>query len=342
MSNYSPPVTITPRMLNLVVQISELLGRWSAGGESLLTPTLRRGNRIRSIQASLAIEHNTLSVSQVTALLEGKNVLGPAREIQEVRNAFAAYERLSNWQPHREQHLLEVHALLMHALVDELGRYRADGVGIYQQQKLVHMAPPASRVTTLMTDLLGWLQHTDLPPLISSCLFHYEFEFIHPFCDGNGRMGRLWQTLILSKWRAELAWLPVETIIHQQQPDYYAALGQADQAGEATVFVEFMLAAIHTSLTDALQSEEASDVVSDRVNVKLDALDQQILELMQGQPHISQEQLAQQTGKSLSTIQRHIRKLRNGYIERKGSDKTGYWMVRSKGKGAKPNKDKHT
>ena len=244
-SSYTPPLTITAHMLNRVVQISELLGRWSALADTTLTPTLRRGNRIRTIQASLAIEQNTLSVEQVTAVLEGKAVRGSAREIAEVLNAFAAYEALPTWVAHREADVLAAHRALMSGLVDECGAYRSGGVGIYQNQQLVHLAPPASRVPELMRDLLHWLASTDLPPLISSCVFHYEFEFIHPFADGNGRMGRLWQTLILSQWRSELAWLPIETLIHERQAAYYAALGQADRAGESTLFVAFMLDVIH-------------------------------------------------------------------------------------------------
>lgn len=272
MSQYQPPLTLTPQMLALAAEISEQVGLLTAQREAALTPQLRRGNRIRTIQASLAIENNTLSVEQVTALLDGKRVLGLPREIQEVRNAFAAYDALPGWQPQRQADLLAAHDLLMQGLIDDAGCYRQGGVGIYREGRLLHMAPPASRVAELMQDLLHWLGASDWHPLIVSCVFHYEFEFIHPFADGNGRMGRLWQTLILSLWRPVLAYLPVETVIRDQQEAYYAALSTADQAAEATPFVEFMLAALRQALVEAGQSDQVTDQVTDQVARLLQAL----------------------------------------------------------------------
>lgn len=266
MSKYEPPLTLTPRMLVLVAQISEQVGVLTTHRDSPLTPQLRRGNRIRTIQASLAIENNTLSVEQVTALMEGKRVLGLPREIQEVRNAFAAYDAMPGWRPSAPSDLLTAHGLLMHGLIDDAGHYRRAGVGIYRGDRLLHMAPPASRVATLMQDLLRWLEQSDWHPLIVSCVFHYEFEFIHPFADGNGRMGRLWQTLILSRWRAVLAYLPVETVICAQQQAYYKALAAADHAAEATPFVEFMLEALSQALGDIGETDQVTDQVSDQVS----------------------------------------------------------------------------
>lgn len=270
--SYQPSVGLTPQMLALVAEISEQVGRLTAQRSEALTPQLRRGNRIRTIQASLAIENNTLSVEQVTAVLDGKRVLGLPREIQEVRNAFAAYEAMPGWQPHSQADLLAAHGLLMQGLIDDAGRYRQGGVGIYREGRLLHMAPPASRVASLIQDLLRWLGASDWHPLIASCVFHYEFEFIHPFADGNGRMGRLWQTLILSQWRPVLAYLPVETVIRDQQEAYYAALAAADQAAEATPFVEFMLAALRQALVEVGQSDQVTDQVTDQVARLLQAL----------------------------------------------------------------------
>lgn len=262
---YQPTHTITPTILNLVAEISELIGRYTILAEQNLTPRLRRENRIRTIQASLAIENNTLTLEQVTAVIDGKRVLGLPREIQEVRNAFAAYEAMENWLPAAEADLLSAHALLMAALVDQAGEYRSGGVGIFRGEQLVHMAPPAGRVPYLMADLLAWLKSADAHPLVASCLFHYELEFIHPFTDGNGRMGRLWQTLILRQWKPLLAYLPVETVIRQRQEDYYRVLAEADAVAEATPFIEFMLQALRDALIDAVITDQVSDHVSDQV-----------------------------------------------------------------------------
>jgi Fic family protein len=223
-------------------------------------PELRRGNRLRTIQASLAIEHNSLSLEQVTAVLEGKRVLGLPREIQEVRNAFAAYEQLPSFQPYKLKHVLTAHGQLMFGLVDDAGQWRHSGVGIYRDKQLMHMAPPASQVPRLMGDLLAWLETMPVHPLVASCVFHYEFEFIHPFSDGNGRMGRLWQTLILSQWKADLAYLPVETVIRHQQAQYYAALSAADKASDATGFVEYMLKALLSAMQEVVEAPSRHQV----------------------------------------------------------------------------------
>ena len=263
MPAYQPPFQITPVILTLVADISEQLGRWSAvldHADKALLPELRRGNRLRTIQASLAIEHNSLSLEQVTAVLEGKRVLGLPREIQEVRNAFATYEQLPNWQPYKLKHVLTAHGQLMLGLVDDAGQWRHAGVGIYRDKQLMHMAPPASQVPRLMGDLLAWLETMPVHPLVASCVFHYEFEFIHPFSDGNGRMGRLWQTLILSQWKAELAYLPVETVIRHQQAQYYAALSAADKASDATGFVEYMLKALLSAMQEVVEAPSQHQV----------------------------------------------------------------------------------
>lgn len=193
--NYQPPITITPKILNQVAAISELLGRYAERDQAQAL-RLRRANRIRTIHGSLAIEGNSLSVEQITAVLEGKAVIAPPREVQEVKNALAVYERFTGLNPQREPDLLQAHALLMLGLIDEAGTYRRGGVGVMSGGQVVHMAPPANQVSRLMGDLFAWLEHTEHHPLIASAIFHYEFEFIHPFADGNGRMGRLWHYLV--------------------------------------------------------------------------------------------------------------------------------------------------
>jgi len=216
----TPPYSVTAAILQQIVEIGEWLGRLTARTPGAIAPKLRRANRLRSVQATLAIENNSLSLEQVTAVLAGKRVLGLPREIQEVRNAFAAYERLATWRPTSQGDLLEAHGLLMAGVVDRPGAFRSSNVGIFRGNKVVHMAPPAKRVPSLMADLFAWLGDAGEHPLIASCVFHYELEFIHPFDDGNGRLGRLWQTLILATWNPLLAYLPVETAIRARQQDY--------------------------------------------------------------------------------------------------------------------------
>lgn len=292
---YQPPYTITPAIVNLVAAISEKIGRYTVLAEQRLTPHLRRENRIRTIHASLAIENNTLTLEQVTAVVEGKRVLGHPREIQEVRNAFAAYEALEGWHADSERDLLSAHELLMQGLMDEAGCYRSGGVGIFQGKQLVHMAPPANRVPQLMADLLRWLAMTTEHPLIAGCVFHYEFEFIHPFADGNGRMGRLWQTLILRDWNAVLAYMPVETVIREHQESYYQALATADERADATSFVEYMLSKLLAAIREAVDIHRATDQVSDQVS---DQVTDQVAKLIQamGSGELSTNGLMQALG----------------------------------------------
>jgi Fic family protein len=229
---YSQPLTLTPALLSQVAAIAEALGRWSARQDAQPSPRLRRENRIQTIQASLAIEQNSISLEQVSAVFDGQLVIGPARDIQEVRNAIQAYDALPRWDPSNHEHLLDAHGLLMAGLITTPGRFRSGGVGIYRGDQLVHMAPPAARVPALVDDLLAWVDACTWHPLIVSCVAHYELEFIHPFADGNGRLGRLWQTLILSRWNLLLAWLPIEEVIRSRQQGCYHSLGQAVQRGD--------------------------------------------------------------------------------------------------------------
>lgn len=268
----TPPYQVTPAILSLVEQIGESLGRIQMSDPMAGKPHLHRINRLKTIQASLEIEGNSLSLDQVTAVLEGKRVLAQPRELQEVRNAFATYEAMSQWAPQREADLLAAHALLMAGLVDELGQYRSGGVGVHGAEGLIHVAPPASRVPALMSSLLQWLDATDEHPLVASAVFHYEFEFIHPFQDGNGRMGRLWQTLILSRWRPLFSTLPVESLIRDRRGDYYAALNACNRAGESTAFVELMLAMIDEAMQVATKTEQENEQVTEQVKQLILAL----------------------------------------------------------------------
>jgi len=247
--DYQPPCTLTPVILNRLAAIAEIVGNLTVRLETARDLRLRRINRIRSIHGSLAIEGNTLSEAQITAILDGKPVIAPPREIQEVRNALRAYESLSSWQPAREADLLAAHRTLMAGLVDDAGAWRAGGVGVMAGDKVIHIAPQADRVPTLMRQLLQWLSVIDAHPLIASSIFHYEFEFIHPFSDGNGRMGRLWQTLILSRWKPLFADVPVESLVHEHQAAYYQAIRLSTRQADSAPFVEFMLDRILEAIT---------------------------------------------------------------------------------------------
>jgi len=317
--SYQPPYTITPQIVQQVADIVELVTRWSYSDDSALTPQLRRNNRIRTIQASLAIENNTLSIEQVTDVLDGKAVVGLPREIQEVRNAFTAYEQVSKWQPRSQSDLLAAHGLLMDGLVDDAGHYRKGGVGIYSDKGLVHMAPPAKRLSGLMADLVDWLASAPVHPLIASSVFHYEFEFIHPFADGNGRMGRLWQTLILSKWEPILAYLPVETVIRMRQTAYYEALAEADRIASATPFIEFMLQALHDAMTEVLIKTSVKTSVKTSGKI-IDALNKNCF--------MTIPELAHMIGISTRSIERNLQKLqKDGRLRRIGAAKGGHWEV---------------
>ncbi|MEZ7892667.1 MAG: Fic family protein [Candidatus Wallbacteria bacterium] len=268
-TSYKPPYIITPEIIHLISEISEILGRFSVINHFEQTPMLRRGNHIRSIQASLAIENNTLTLEQVTAIINGKRILGHPREIQEVKNAFSVYETIEKLNPYSEKDLLKAHALLMSSLVNETGQYRTGGVGIVKGRKVIHIAPPADHVAALMNDLLSWLKNTNEHPLITSSVFHYEFEFIHPFADGNGRMGRLWQTLILSQWKPLFSYIPVETVVRNRQEEYYRVLGKSDHAADSTEFIKFMLKAILEVLRENVETDQVDDQVTDQVAILL-------------------------------------------------------------------------
>jgi len=330
---YAPPLTLTPALLNQVASISEVLGRWSAREERSPSPRLRRENRIHTIQASLAIEQNSLSIEQVTALFDGKRVLGPARDIQEVRNAISAYEALPRWHPCNQKHLLEAHGLLMAGLMERPGRFRTGGVGIYRGKELVHMAPPASRVPALVAELLGWLERSDWHPLLASCVVHYELEFIHPFADGNGRLGRLWQTLVLSRWNPLLAWLPIEEVIRSRQPGYYECLGLADQQGELEPFVSFLLAAIEDALQEAIRTQGASGAAGSEMSSETGSempspRELEVLELLSAHPKLSARALGERLGISQRAIEKHLSALqRQGRLRRLGSPRSGSWQV---------------
>ena len=249
--NYQSPYTITSEILNQIAAISEFVGRLTILYDLTTPLRLRRINRIRTIHGTLAIEGNTLSEEQITAILDGKPVIAPPREVQEVRNALAVYDNFDTSMPDIERNLLEAHRMMMSGLIDEIGMYRRGNVGVMAGSEVIHLAPPADRVPLLIGNLFHWLTETDDHPLIASSVFHYEFEFIHPFADGNGRMGRLWQNLILARWNRVFSDIPLESLIFAHQSDYYQALRESTQNTDCAPFITFMLKMILDALNNS-------------------------------------------------------------------------------------------
>ncbi|WP_447555179.1 Fic family protein [Vreelandella sp. EE22] len=322
--SHQPPFTITSEILNLVADISQQVGRLDASALNA-SPQLRKQNRIKTLAGTLAIEGNTLTEEQITAVIEGKPVLGSMRELAEVKGAIAAYDALPTWRPGNLEHLLTAHGLMMSEILTNAGHFRDRAVGIQKGKEVHHVAPPAHQVSGLMADLAQWLQQAKDHPLITSSVFHYEFEFIHPFSDGNGRMGRLWQTLILSQWHPLFLSLPLESVIKDYQQQYYQALEEADHQADSTPFIRFMLSVISQTLT---QNAPANALVNAPANIEGLKTSEAILRLLHANNQLTRQQLAEQIGKDIRTIARAIAKLQTaGRLTRIGSDKTGHWEV---------------
>ena len=247
-----PPYELTSKILRLITSISEKLGEVKATFLSKPSPQLRKQNKVKTIHSSLQIEGNTLTQEQITDIIENKRVIGPKKDITEVLNAIEIYEQLNDLNPSNEKSFIKSHKILMNGLIDSPGKYRNQSVGIVKGTKIEHLAPPFENVPYLMKDLFRYLKTSDELALIKSCVFHYETEFIHPFLDGNGRMGRLWQTVILMEKYPVFEFLPFETLISKNQEEYYKALSISDKSGNSTAFIEFMLTQINLSLKELL------------------------------------------------------------------------------------------
>ena len=327
--SYQPPFTITTDILNLVADISQQVGRLDACALNS-SPQLRKQNRIKTITGTLAIEGNTLTEEQITAIVEGKPVLGSVRELAEVKGAIAAYDALPTFRPGNLRDLLAAHGLMMSDILVNAGAFRTKAVGIHKGNVVHHVAPPAHQVSGLMAELTQWLTQSKDHPLITSSVFHYEFEFIHPFSDGNGRMGRLWQTLILSRWHPLFLSLPLESVIKDNQQQYYQALEQADQRANSTPFVHFMLSVIAETLPqNAPANAPANAPVNASPEVAGLKTPEAIVTLLAANPELTRQQLADAIGKDLRTIGRALARLQQaGKIKRVGSDKTGHWEIR--------------
>ena len=323
MRNKKPPFEITNQIIDYVAEIAELVGRLTVISPLSTSPTLRRTNRIRTIHGSLAIEQNTLSLEQVTAVLNGKQVLAPPKDIAEVKNAYEIYERLDELDPDSVDDLLTAHGIMTHGLLEESGVFRTRPVGVVDNEgHILHFGTLPQYVPDLVMELLDWAKTSGVHMLIRSCVFHYELELIHPFADGNGRVGRLWHTLLLSKWNPAFAWLPVESIIHDRQQEYYAAINASNDAGECTVFIEFMLSAIKASLMDATNM---SDGKIDKATLRWN----KIQEYLKTHDYIMNADVRELCGVSAATANRILAELATEGILVKFRKKS-HWAYKSR------------
>ncbi len=265
--NMKPPYKITNKILNLIAIISERIGEVNSAHLHKPPTELRKKNRVRTIQSSLEIEGNTLTIEQITAIIENKRIIGPKKDIIEVKNAISVYDKFDEFVSYSISSFCKAHAILMDGLIKSPGRFRSKSVGIVKGSDIAHIAPQGEMINPLMNDLFDYLKHDDDLILIKSCVFHYELEFIHPFLDGNGRMGRLWQTLILKNKYPVFEFLPIETLIKERQTEYYNVLGISDKKGTSTLFIEFMLEIIKESLEELLKTQNIALTNLDRINM---------------------------------------------------------------------------
>jgi len=318
MPSYVPPYTITSKMLALTAQISEEMTRIEINSNAIITPKLRKVSRIKTLAGTLEIEGNFLGEEKVTAILEGKRVLGTVQELAEVEGAIAAYRKLESYRFDVMDDLLGAHGLMMGGILKRAGKWRNVNVGVGSREGVSHVAPPHDRVPQLMGELFDWLGTSDEHLLIKSCVFHYEFEFIHPFSDGNGRIGRLWQSVILHHWRPLFAAIPTESIVRDHQEAYYQAIEAAGSVGESTPFVEFMLEVILESIQSSAKSS-----VNGSVNTE-----EKIWHYLAENPKATIRELAEVLGLSTRAIEKQIAALKAANrLHRIGSARKGYWEV---------------
>ena len=324
MNSYKPPYAITNKILTTVSDIVELLSELNHIKKELNTPKLRKKNRIKSIAGTLQIEGNTFSEEKITNVINGKTVLGTMREIEEVKGAIEAYDYLEKYNYKNEKDLLKSHKFLMDKFLHNAGQYRQSNVGVGGKDGVTHVAPPPNMVPQLMGNLFDWLKQTDDHLLVVSCIFHYEFEFIHPFNDGNGRVGRLWQSVILHKYKSIFGFIPIESVVRDNQKQYYKALEDAGSAGESTSFIEFMLEIILKTLKNLEKENVPKNVPK---NVPLKRLDK-ILSFIDKNKDITIIELANILNVTDKTIKRDIAKLKiEDRLRRIGSLKSGYWKI---------------
>ncbi len=318
-----PPFTVSSKAISMIADISALAERFAIHFEKNALK-LRKANKIKTIYSSLAIEGNNLSESQVEDILDGKKVVAPLREIQEVKNAIAAYDNFAKLNPFSISDLKKAHKLMMSGLVKNAGKFRTGGVGVFKGDEAVHIAPPAERVDVLISKLFDWLKNSDDHLLIRSCVFHYEFEFIHPFADGNGRIGRLWQSLILAKLNPIFQYLPVETMVHDNQQKYYKAINDSSVSADSGAFIDFMLGEILKALKTHRKSEK-SGIVNGTVNGTVKS--SEILKYIRKHQGANRTEISNALNIPIRTVSRYLKTL-SDKIEFRGVPKTGGYFIK--------------
>ena len=323
MENNYPPYTITDKMLNYATDIMKKIGEANYFESLNRYPELRRKSRIKSIHSSLAIENNQLSLFQVEDVINGKPVMGEQKDIQEVKNAYEAYEQIDKVNPYSVEDLKKIHGILTFLIEKDAGKFRNHGEGVYDGDICIFTCPPYKLVPSLMDNLFNWMNEVKdtINPLILSSVFHYEFVFIHPFSDGNGRTARIWQTAILSHWEKAFTYLPIESMIKKSQNEYYKVIDNCNKAGNATEFIEFMLKMIDDTI-DEITKTTTQETAQETTQEK-------ILKLIKSNPSITQTQMAKVLGITRDGVSYNIKQLKdNGIIERVGATKNGYWIVK--------------
>lgn len=337
-----PSFTLSAKAVNLIADISAQVERCAIRMERAEELRLRKVNRIRTIHSSLAIEGNMLTEGQVRDIINGRNVVAPLREIQEVKNAIRTYELWSELNPFSMDDLLRAHRVMMEALTSQAGMFRLAGVGVFRGAECLHMAPSGDQVPVMVRKLFKWLTSASDHPLVRSCVFHYEFEYIHPFIDGNGRMGRLWQSLILAKWNPLFAYLPVENMVYANQQAYYEAIAESTKRGDCSPFIDFSLEEILRALrqhqgdscltcaedVEINDGENETESVGINVGISVGIKEQTVLRLIAGNPRVSARLLAKEMNLSQRQCERLLAQLRDkGLIRRVGANKNGTWEI---------------
>ena len=331
-----PEFKITSTMETLALEIVDLMKHLSSLGTDKKFLHLRKDNRLKSIQSSLAIEANSLSLQQVTDIINGKKVVGDVREILEVKNAWAAYEKIEHYDPFSLESLLEAHALLSNQLVKDSGVFRTMQVNVYKGFELIHAGAKPKEILSLMTELFDWARGSNINAIIKSCIIHFIIEYIHPFEDGNGRIGRLWQTVILHSWDKNFQWIPIETMVYQNQQGYYTALQLSSQQHNANPFIEFMLGIIKFTLENIIESrnikrkkkKSSFEDLGIKLGIKLGINQQLILKDIEKNPFITAAEIAHKINISKTAVENNIAKLKElGVLQRVGARKNGYWKI---------------